>query len=318
MATTEQLMAQYGVAWFDFDETGGNVIDKIGLSDYIGIVTGATRTQGWNGEGGSMNFSGATVQRVQFNQKIIPIGEKSIRLKYKIDSLPSTNNRYLLLSNNSYDATKYGIEFTIHPDGSFRVWIRTQATLLLEIVAPISAIPDGKWHDVLFTWDGTVTAKGVKLYIDDMTQPKVVSQARAQETVAPSDNLVLGNVSTLNSAQNNVFYVGQLDDVQIYNKDISSMLVQKRLVVKTKDNKNLSVLNGRAKEVPNINESTLLEQGRIIREIDGAVDAQPVDLIFNSTQYEITNNTNTPLGSNKVFSLPINKEFKTIVIEDNY
>lgn len=305
-------MAQYGVAWFDFDEASGDIFDKLGWNNYVGTVTGVTRVEGWNGEGSAMSFSGTS--GVIFNDKIIPIGEKSFRFKIKKDTAEAPLQA--IVSTCYATTSTHGDYISIRGASGTISWQSLNATSAVRFnVESTVNICDGKWHDILCTWDGTINNNGIKLYIDDMTTPHITGKASSVETASATYNLNIGKSGSGSVAHLN----GQIDDLQIYNKALPpSNFEQKRLTLKTTDNKNLSVLNNRVKEIPNTIESTLLERGRIIREIDGAVDAQPVDLIFNSTQYEITNNTNAPLGNNKVFSLPINKEFKTITIEDNY
>lgn len=307
MATTEQLMAQYGVAWFGFDEASGDVYDKLGLNNYVGTVTGTTRVQGWNGEGNALNFNG-TSDYVQFNTSPLLIGEKTIRLKLKLNSYPSIGG--VIIGNSEGISTTKGISILVNSQGFINVF-GFNTILNLNIFSK-TALSLNKWYDIMFTQSGRKKNDIAKLYINEVEETR---EGLIEDEGAYYATTRLGRYSG-NSTQ---YLNGQIDDLQIYNKALSpSDFTQKRIVVKTTDNKNLSVLNGRIKEIPNATETALLEQGRIIREIDDAVGTQPVDLVFNSTQYEITNNTNSALGNSKVFSLPINKEFKTITIEDNY
>lgn len=299
MATTEQLMAQYGVAWFGFDEASGNVTDKLGLNNYIGTVTGATRTQGWNGEGNAISFSGSN-QYVAFSSSFLPRGEKTIRFKVKTSQ--TTAGRILV----DY-TTSNSMGWFIHVlNSNLVVEFYLSSTSNYLISYPIS---DNFWHDVLLTYDQNI----LKLYVDDMIDYKrAINFTELNWTT---------NICRLGAGSIDRYFNGQLDDLQIYSKALSpSNFTQKRLAIKTTDNKNLAIssISDRVKEIPNTVEDILLAQGGVIREIDSAVDRPLIDLTKTTTEHEIANNTNSTLGSGKAFTVPINTNFKTIVIEDNY
>lgn len=297
MATTEQLMAQYGFAWFGFDEASGNIYDKLGLNNYAGTVTGATRTQGWNGEGNAITFSGSN-QFVAFSTSILPRGEKTIRFKVKTSQ--TTAGRILV----DY-TTSNSMGWFIHVlDSNLVVEFYNGISYLVNY--PIS---DGFWHDIMISYDQNT----LKLYIDDMINYK--------RTIKFTEASWTTNVCRLGAGNVDRYFNGQLDDLQIYSKALSpSNFTQKRLAVKTIDNKNLalSTMSTRVKEIPNTTEDILLSQGGVIKEIDSAIDRPLMDLTRITTEYEITNNINSALGSGKAFTVPIATNFKTIVIEDNY
>ncbi|OXS74286.1 hypothetical protein B1B04_09165 [Lysinibacillus sp. KCTC 33748] len=315
--TTEQLMAHHGVAWFDFDEVNGNVIDKLG-NGYTGTVTGATRVQGWNGEGSAISFNG-TSDRLEFNNKIFPFGEKTISFKIKTENFKTTSQsimeNYTTSSSNSF-----GYVFVLN-SGVISVNWYTSANPLVSsfsLSTPTSInLCDGNWHNILFSWTGRMEDV-VKLYIDD----ELVATARASQSETNAtytgQNLSVGGMK-FTSYRN--WFGGQIDDLQIYNKTLSpSDFTQKRLVVKTTDSKNLvlSPNTTRVKEIPNTAEYMMLAQGGIVREIDSAVDSTPIDFTKTTTEYEIVTNNKTPLGKSRMFTIPIGGDFKTAMIEDNY
>lgn len=315
MATTEQLMAQYGIAWFGFDEASGNVIDKLG-SGYVGTVTGATRVDGWNGEGYAMSFNGSN-NVTTFNQKIVPIGEKTYRFKIKVTSKPSN---YGVAISNAGGTADNGDIILINSDGTLR-FISNKAINGAQrfYLSSTVDICDDKWHDVLLTWDGTVNPRGVKMYIDDMSIESAIGKADSIEILSQTYNLTIGK--SANSANIGTNLISKIDDLQIYNKALSpSDFTQKRLAVKTTDNKNfvLSPTSTRVKEIPNTAEYMMLAQGGVVKEIDSAVDRPPIDFTKTTTEYEIVNNNRTPLGKGRVFTIPIGSDFKTAMIEDNY
>lgn len=308
MATTEQLMVQYGVAWFDFDEVGGNVTDKLG-NNYIGTVTGATRVQGWNGDGSAMNFNG-TSNLIALNFGTNLTKEISLRFKFKTNSSVAG---YPVATLNAY-RTQKGFAIYIGSNGEIIMnWTQNADSYCFKIDSYVVAVNDGKWHDLFFAWDGK---KGsiAKLYVDNL----IIGQSIAEyNNNGHAFNMALGRLSGATSG----WFNGQIDDLQIFNKALSpSDFTQKRLVVKTTDNKNLvlSPTSNRVKEIPDTTEYMMLAQGGIVKEIDSAVDSQPIDFTKTSTEYEIVSNDKTPLGKNRLITIPIGDNFKTAMIEDNY
>lgn len=199
--------------YFSFNETSGNVIDNKG--SVIGTVSNLTRVD--SVKGSALNFNGSSF--VQFNNKVIPTGKKSIRFKIKVSSLPSGNQ--VLMDNTNTTATNYGIYFILTSEG--KLLINSVANVSNNWQAYFPAISsnnivDSQWHDILFTWDGLVGVNNVKLFVDDMIDPYTISSAIRSETVAPSFNLVLGKPTS----QSSNYFIGQLDELEIYNDVITA------------------------------------------------------------------------------------------------
>ncbi|OXS65593.1 hypothetical protein B1B04_24905 [Lysinibacillus sp. KCTC 33748] len=305
MATTEQLMAQHGVAWFGFDEVSGNVTDKLG-NGYTGTVTGATRVEGWNGEGSAMDFNGVN-QYVTFNSPILPLGAKTIRFKM-LNRQNKTTSRIICTSSST---TVGDLSITL-TDNLLQLSIRHSVGSVHNF---IEAIDLNKWYDIMITFDGATIGSNIRMYVNDKEKFHGLLTSNEQSGI----NMRLGNIASTLIATD--YFNGQLDDFQIYNKALSpSDFTQKRLVVKTSDNKNLvlSPDTARVKEIPNIAEYMMLAQGGIVKEIDLAVDRPPIDFTKLTTEYEIVTNNRTPLGKGRMFTAPIGSDFKTAMIEDNY
>ncbi|MFU8645904.1 LamG domain-containing protein [Lysinibacillus sp. RSDA_15] len=311
MATTEQLMAQYGVAWFDFDEASGNVHDKLGLNNYVGTVTGATRVGGWNGEGKAIQSSGIN-QYVGFNSPIVP--HDIFTIKFKIKATPNTSAGSYFLGNVHMGTTNANYGFTLFTASGYVRYVEvTTNGSTIDCYIDIYGILDNKWHDVIISKN---SSKLVSIYVDGKLYGTVLSTT----TFNATNPLGLLNATSF-YGQAGRWLNGQIDDLQIYNKALSpSDLTQKRLVVKTTDNKNLvlSPTLARVKEIPNTAEYMMLAQGGVVREIDSAVDSQPIDFTKPTTEYELVTNNKTPLGKGRMFTIPIGSDFKTAMIEDNY
>ncbi|MEC1179205.1 LamG domain-containing protein [Metasolibacillus meyeri] len=309
MATTEQLMSQYGVAWFGFDEASGNVYDKLG-NDYVGTATGATRTQGWNGKGSAIKATG-TNQIVRFNSKLIDSDEFTIRMKLRANL--TTIGSYPFSTCDSHNSSNRGFGLSlpvIGGTGAIRTfyWNGTNST---SNSLTIYNAMDNKWHDIVITKNGS----NMFAYCDDELQDKITNAVVMSHT----HNMMLLNMGQYLGTANR-WLNGEIDDLQIYNKALTPPdFEQKRLAVKSESNKNLvlSPTSTRVKEIPNTEEETLLAQGGIIHEIDSAIDRPPIDLTRISNEYEIVSNNKSPLGAGNLFTIPIGNDFKTASIEDN-
>lgn len=299
-------MRKYGVAWFGFDEVSGNVYDKLG-NNYIGTVTGATRVEGWNGEGKAMNFNGSS-QIIQMNNPIIPVGEKTIRFKVKIPNYKATSR----LLSNATSITGVGLSI-MFVDGKVVCVIR--GTNAKSFATPMQ-IEINVFQDIMITFSGSTETDSISFYINErLVFKSLIGTVEKQGT----NNLFIGTDAFYSNA--NEYFQGALDDLQIYNKVLSpSDFTQKRLAIKSESNKNLvlSPTSTRVKEISNIDEDTLLAQGGVIHEIDSALDRPPLDLTRISTEYEVMSNNKAPLNNGKMFTIPIDNNFKTAFVEDNY
>lgn len=313
MATTEQLMAQYGVAWFGFDEVGGNVYDKLGLNNYIGTVTGATKTQGWNGEGSAIELSG-NPQFISFNSPVIPVGEKTIRFKLFPSSVMKGNATRRLI-DCSINNTSGGFSLVLGNDSIRPIIRKNNATYFIDSVNKVNY---DQWNDIFISYTGINEKAHLKIGINGEFHNYFIN---IDDSLAYG-NLFIGKMNPLLSVTTTgEFLVGKIDDLQIYNKALSpSDFTQKRLVVKTTDNKNLvlSPNTTRLKKIPNTTEYMMLAQGGVVREIDLAVDRPPIDFTKPTTEYEIVSNSKSVLGKGRMFTIPIGTDFKTAMIEDNY
>lgn len=303
----DEPIRKYGVAWFGFDEASGNVTDKLGGS-YIGTVTGATRVEGWNGEGYAMNFNGVN-NFISTNLKP-PVDEFSIRLKIKLNGYNSS-----IFSTQGWNATGYGAEIYIRESTDtvnygkiiFRI---SNATANVAGAYSTKRLELNKWLDVLLTYDSTNGY--VKGYLNDEL---ILIEKTNGKLSNHTNNLVIGKIVGSTS-----YFNGQIDSYELYSKALTpSDFTQKRVAIKTTDNKNLVLPSkvGRVKEIPTSDEIDLINQGYNWREIDDAVDAQPIDLTQTTTEYEKVGKANVSLGNGKMFTIPLD-DFKTISIEDNY
>lgn len=198
---------------FKFDEASGNATDS--RSNTIGTVTGATRVTGWNGQGSALSFPDAN-SYVSFPTPVLSTGKKSIR--FKIKCLPNTLLSYFIANVRNSNSTYKGEMIYLATDGTLGYGYWDGTALVNKIATPVS-IADNNWHDILFTWDGTTNADGLKLYVDDMSNP-VARVAASTASLSATSNLYLGTQQDgIGTAGRNLN--GQLDELEIYDDAIT-------------------------------------------------------------------------------------------------
>jgi hypothetical protein len=91
------------------------------------------------------------------------------------------------------------------------------------VASTATGLSDGQWHLAVFTWEGTVSsaASNLKLYVDGV-EGKTVTSDNLGGTIATTGPLVIGARFQTPSD----FFVGNLDDVAIYSKVLSTDEVQ--------------------------------------------------------------------------------------------
>lgn len=199
--TEEDLVA----AWY-FDEDSGDVV-KDYKGNYDGTANGTTIVDTPYGKGRS--FDGVD-DYIQFDNTIIPVGEKSIRFKIK------RNNSEIL------DAERIMSTTFVANEGGIGIWLLHDKTINIGIgggedywcirLKSTIDICDDKWHDVLFTWDGTTAENGAKLYIDNMMTPNHQYTSTSLDIIG-QHNLEIGKFGDVKN-----YFKGDLSQIEIYNE----------------------------------------------------------------------------------------------------
>lgn len=213
---------------FDID-SGATVVDSINEETKIGgIATGtnsSTFVTGYNGTGNARQFNGNN-DYIIYSDPVIPLGGKSIRFRIKKDASTVVNTDRWESILSTHDATRtnglyigIGPKYRHYVQGGIFILITNSSKDILEIQTPTS-VCDGKWHDILFTWDGTTDTDSVKLYLDDMTTPVALATPTSTESDKRS-NLSIGRCNFTGSGNNVVNFNGYLDDIQIYGSSIT-------------------------------------------------------------------------------------------------
>ncbi|CAK7055369.1 LamG domain-containing protein [Tissierella sp.] len=199
---TECLMSKYGVAWFKMNESSGNILDS--KNGFIGTPYNLI----YQVEEG-INFNG-TSSYIQFSDKVIPIGKKSIYFEIKTSRQGNPEIIMTQTMGSAYNGTQINLGSNGHI--YFTLGKGVTGSPIVSVTTPLAF--DGNWHKILITWDGTTDINGVKMYIDDMVNPVATTTATSLETLNPSYSLSMGRG---HDVANRYYFQGQLKNIQIYN-----------------------------------------------------------------------------------------------------
>ncbi|MGC6173455.1 hypothetical protein [Lacrimispora sp. 38-1] len=196
---------------FDNDSEDA-VLDSAKENAIDGTTTSETFVLGYNGKGRAKHFEGSNKDIIQFSGSILPKGAKSIRFKIRKEASTLSEEDEIIFS--SYDIEK-GSNFFIRILGSKNM--NGKGLLQFSSDESLGATPvhicDGRWHDIMYTWDGTSTAK---VYVDDMTTPYIT---KTQLVDIVHKNVTVG-VRYANTTNAYSYLTADLDDVQIYDSVI--------------------------------------------------------------------------------------------------
>lgn len=196
---------------FDNDSEDA-VLDSAKENAIDGTTTSEKFVLGYNGKGRAKHFDGSSKNIIQFSGSILPKGAKSIRFKIRKEASTLTEEDEIIFS--SYDIEK-GSNFFIRILGS--KYMNSKGLLLFTSDESLGATPvhicDGRWHDILYTWDGTSTAK---VYVDDMTTP-YITETQLNDIVHKNVTVGVRYANTTNAYS---YFTADLDDVQIYDSVI--------------------------------------------------------------------------------------------------
>jgi len=102
----------------------------------------------------------------------------------------------------------YGV--VSHASGNVRGWISNGITN--NSVLSQTTLTTGTWYHVVFTWDGTTNANGMKIYINGKLENQFKATIAAMQDVVGPVNIGIGGVNTIN---------GFIDDVHIYSSALT-------------------------------------------------------------------------------------------------
>lgn len=203
---------------YNFDnDKDGIVYDSINEGAINSSVKRDDFVPGYNGKGRARSFNDDSNNTIQFPVSPLPKGAKSIRFKMKKEASTISYTSDFIMS--SYDPVKKQPLFWISITGSYAKEAAGYLTFFIPGTGGLKSptnICDGKWHDILYTWDGTSNSNSAKLYIDDMTVP-VATQGQKEDI--DSKLFYIGECPGFTNGSE--YFTGDLDDILIYNTPIT-------------------------------------------------------------------------------------------------
>jgi hypothetical protein len=207
------------VGWWPFN---GNANDESGNGNH-GTVNGATLTEDRNGAVNSAyNFSGT--QDIAATVAGLPAGNASRTLvswfKTSGGPNPANVNTSILGYPNILMIVGYGTSTQGHviypqmvyaPNGKLRFESGSGMNLLYSS----SVVNDNTWHNAVTTYDNTTGT--VNMYLDGV----LTASGTGVNLSTPSTIIKFGN-----SPWANTFFIGQIDDIAIYNRALTPQEIQ--------------------------------------------------------------------------------------------
>ncbi|SHI89131.1 Ig-like domain (group 2) [Clostridium cavendishii DSM 21758] len=234
--TTKQSTDIKPIHQYTFDKDNGDtVIDTGSMAGEDGKFNGKANNTKIITENGEKfrRFNGGD-DSIGFNDYITPLGKKSIKFKIRTSSTNDSN----LISNLNDGAIECGWASWISGSGQINVSVSNGNTSSISKVTSNKSINDGKWHEILFTWDGTTGTNKMMLYIDDLTNADAVTTAKSVENKLPANKFLIGKYG-VNKAYS---FIGDLASLEVYN-DVLDCSIKVESI--TLDKSSISLLTGK-------------------------------------------------------------------------
>ena len=185
-----------------------NVNDSFGTNN--GLVTGTTLYTG-GVYGPAFNFNGAT----SISTADAPFDFDRTN-PFTLSFLTKYSGNAITLIADKGPNTGPGYTIRTLTDGNLRFILRS--TIGNEIrVDTSSPTNDNNWHNIVMSYDGSSTAAGLSIYVDGNLVPKVVGSDTLTASILNNDPLIIGSLATGTN-----YFTGSIDEVQIWNVELSS------------------------------------------------------------------------------------------------
>jgi len=203
------------VAYYPMDEGQGQVVHDGGL-DNLAQINGAT----WNGSGqvgdDALSFDGTDDYVDIPNDESINF-ERTDKFTISFWTYKDANGARIIdkADNSSNDFTGY----TIDPDSGSTLCVLRHGGNNQISVSSNKKIPVGEWTHFVWTYDGSSSASGCKLYQNGVKMGFTVNKDSLSSSTTNTVNLNLG--ASANAGDSGNYYDGKLADVRIYDRALS-------------------------------------------------------------------------------------------------
>lgn len=132
----------------------------------------------------------------------------------------STSTFIVFLSKADISQNNRGYE-AIMTSGKIRLNITNNSTANNRvIIETLGQFNDGDWHHLIAKYDGSLTAAGAEIHVDNVLRPVTVVSDNLSATIIGSSKLYLG------SRENSVgFFLGNLDSMSLFDIDVSNLQI---------------------------------------------------------------------------------------------
>ena len=133
---------------------------------------------------------------------------------------PANADFHAVFTNSDTGSNYRGYYFQIKDDNTLSLFLRNNLTASGRIIITSTAtISTGSWNHIAFTYDGSSTGAGVKLYINGVAST-TSSTGSLSATISSSNTIYLGS---RNAADN--FLQGALDECAVFNTELSASAI---------------------------------------------------------------------------------------------
>ena len=198
------------VAKWVFDDTNkdyvdGNIIKDVSGNGYDGTMNNLKFVD--DPDLGKCAYFNGTNANVQFSDKIIPIGKKSIKVNVK---KTTRENGYLLIT--FFDGNnEVGCNFHCTSNG-MRMTLETKPKSLELDMISSKLCDNTKGNILLYTWDGTKKADTAKMYAGNLKEPLSIGTSKFEEKDRSTRNLSIGKIGDWGT------FEGYIQSIEIYNE----------------------------------------------------------------------------------------------------
>lgn len=203
--TADKTQAPYPenmIAYLDFSNSYTPLVGS-----FAPTQTGCSIVEGPTAETKAVQGTTAS-SGVDLNAKVIPLGKKTIRFRFKWDGTACT-----LVDETGGSAANFGTRITISEAGII-TWTQYNGGSALFSI-DTGAISQDKWVDVSFAWNGTTEGTMVMCFVDGVLQQQAAAVALPAGEAVATNNTTLLNDSPL-ATNGNAGSASLLTDFEVY------------------------------------------------------------------------------------------------------
>jgi hypothetical protein len=282
--------------WWKFDEGSGTVAKDSSGNSRDGTITGATwTTPGAGGLGSCLSFTGTNTMVVNASAGTSLNGLSAITVSLWVKSRVTNSDRGFIIAevpadNDNFVTMRYDAAGS-NGGGTNVLKMGVTSTSGLQQLESSNGLQTTEWHHVAMTWKGGV---GIKFYSNGALNTPTNVQAVNTGTISGCTSLIVGQGGKLTNGNWN----GLIDDVRIYDYDLTAAQVADLLLFTSADAASLPSPAINATDVPR--DTTLgwtaaetaqkhdVYLGTDFADVNNATVAEPLNVLVSTGQTDVT------------------------------